>query len=143
MHLPKRTSIYRSIQDISKIGKNLLVISSMVSIHSDQSQCFESKLIKDPCSIADVEKSRATPYHPIGNGQVERFNKTFIQMFGTLDESKKSYWKAHVSILLHAYNSTFHDSIGFSPFLCFGVIPCRHRRLYWIESRCSRSQDTY
>ena len=120
MRLPKSTSVYRSIQDISKIGKNLT--SSMVRIHSDQCQCFESKLIKDPCSIADVEKSRTTPtLHPIGNGQVERFNKTFlVRNIGRVEEELLESTRPNSFACLQFH---IHDSVGFSPFLRFGIIP--------------------
>ena len=65
-------------------------------IHSDQGANLESNLIKEFCNIAGVEKSRTTPYHPMGNGQVERFNQTLLQMLGTLEDHQKSDWKAHV-----------------------------------------------
>lgn len=95
-------------------------------IHSDQGANFESQLIKELCQIAKVEKSRTTPYHRMGNGQVERFNQTLLQMLGTLEEYQKSDWKALIPTLVHAYNATFHDSTGYSPFfLMFG----RHPRL--------------
>ena len=51
----------------------------------------------------------------MGNGQVEHFNQTLLQMLGTLDPAKKSDWKSYVLPLVHAYNETKHDNTGFSP----------------------------
>lgn len=95
-------------------------------LHSDQGKNFTGHVIKELCKIAGVQQSRTTPYHPMGNGMVERFNQTLIKMLGTLDNKQKEDWKSYVSTLVHAYNATKHDSTGFSPFfLMFG----RHPRL--------------
>ena len=84
------------------------------------------KLSRKLCQIAGIRKSRTTPYHPMGNRMVERFNKTLLNMLGILNEHQKADWKSNLSTLTHAYNVTEHESTGFSPFyLMFG----RHPRL--------------
>lgn len=93
-------------------------------IHSDKGANFMSGLIEELCHLAGMEQSRTTPYHPMGNGMVERFNQTRLQMLSTLDENKKSDWKSHVAPMVHVYNATIHSSTGYSPFyLMFGRHP--------------------
>ena len=93
-------------------------------IHSDQGGSFEGKIIKELCDITGISKSRTTPYHPMGNGMTEKYNRTLLDMLGTLQPEQKSKWKDHVRPLIHAYNCIRHESTGHSPyFLMFGREP--------------------
>ena len=78
-------------------------------IHHDQGGEFENNLFKHLEELCGVQHSRTTPYHPEGNGQVERF---------------KSNWADSLNKVVHAYNCTRNDATGFAPFfLLFGRAP--------------------
>lgn len=92
-------------------------------LHSDQGADFESKTIKELCNLAGIQKVRTSPYHPRGN-PVERFNRTLLNMLGTLTDENKKHWRDFVKPLVHAYNCTKHESTGFTPYeLMFGRQP--------------------
>lgn len=105
-------------------------------IHSDQGRDFESRLIKELLSMLGIRKSRTSPYHPQGDAQPERFNRTLLAMLGTLDNVQKQCWSQHITYLVHAYNNTKNDATGYSPYglmfgrearppidICFGISP--------------------
>ena len=57
----------------------------------------------------------------MGDGQVERQNRTLGNMLRALSKNEKNDWRKHLAKLAFACNSTVNKSTGFSPhFLMFG-----------------------
>ena len=131
-HFTKYAQAYATKNQTAKTTAKVLFENFVVHygfpkwLHSDQGRNFESQTIKELCQLAGIQKSRTTPYHPMGNGITERFNSTLLNMMGTLEPVKKLDWKSHIGPLVHAYNCTKHDTTGYAPyFLMFG----RHPRI--------------
>ena len=85
-------------------------------ILTDRGTCFKNELFHDICEMAKIKKLQTESYRPQTNGKCERFNKTLLNMLGTLPNDAKKCWQDWVPTLTHAYNCTTY-------FLIYGQQP--------------------
>ena len=69
-------------------------------LHSDQGSNFESKLVAELCSIAGINKTRTTPFHPQSDGRTERANRTILQMLRASIDAQPESWPNRLPALL-------------------------------------------
>jgi transposase InsO family protein len=91
-------------------------------IHADQGAQFESKLMRELCIIWGTDKSRTTPYHPEGNGMVERGNRDLGDALRSLligaDEQD---WDLLLPQIMRTIRASPHHATGETPnYLMFG-----------------------
>ena len=93
-------------------------------IHSDQGRNFEGKLVGEFCQLYGIKKTRTSPYHPQGNAQTERFNKTLCFLVKSMDVRDRKNWPQMLPHLVFVYNSTPRSVTGVTPYtLLFGRQP--------------------
>ena len=83
---------------------------------SDRGTQFTSAVMKEVSRLLGLTQLHTTPYHPQGNGLVERFNGTLKNMLRKMCEEKPSDWDRYLPAVLFAYREALQDSVGFSPF---------------------------
>ena len=76
---------------------------------------FEFALFSELCSLLQVWKSRTTPYHPAGDGLVERMNRTLITTLRLYASGHPESWDLHVPLCLLAYRTAVQKSTSETP----------------------------
>lgn len=87
-----------------------------VFIISDCDRVFTSHLWQELFRLAGVSLKMSSAYHPQTDGQTERVNQcleTFLRCFVSASPSKWSDW---LYLAEYWYNTTWHSSLGYSPF---------------------------
>lgn len=59
-------------------------MAAFESVHSDQGANVDGAVFKGMCDLIDTAKKRTTPYHPQGNGKVERLDKSLVKILNKL-----------------------------------------------------------
>jgi transposase InsO family protein len=87
-----------------------------LAIVSDRDRIFTSRLWHELFRLAGTSLKMSSSYHPQTDGQTERVNQcleTFLRSFVHACPSKWSSW---LSVAEYWYNTSFHSSLGRSPF---------------------------
>ena len=79
-------------------------------LHSDLGQNFKSRILSDLCRAFGVKKSRTTPYHPMGDGLVERMNRSLLTLLRSFVDREED-WEKHLQLLLFIYRTTKHATM--------------------------------
>ncbi|BHF63754.1 hypothetical protein SprV_0200674900 [Sparganum proliferum] len=86
-------------------------------LHSDRGSSFESSVVHELCKVLKIKKTRTTAYHPQGNGQVERTNRTLINLLRAfVDGNSASTWDEALPACMLAYRSTVNATTQHTPF---------------------------
>ena len=80
-------------------------------LHTDQGTKFNSDLMQDICRLFMIDKTRTTPYHIQGNGQVERFNRVIADTISKHCAEKPHLWDTYLPKVTFVYNTTVHRTI--------------------------------
>ena len=80
----------------------------------DQGRNFRGNLFTQVCRLLQIVKTRTTPYHPASKGQVERFNKTLLQIIRAYLKGNQRTWDENPQILAGAIRASINRTTGFT-----------------------------
>ncbi|GFT68040.1 retrovirus-related Pol polyprotein from transposon 17.6 [Trichonephila clavipes] len=83
----------------------------------DNATNFTASLTQELLKILGACPRFSTPYHPEGNGLIERGNQTLKNMLQHIIREEGRSWHRHIPFLLWAYREVPNATTGTPPFL--------------------------
>jgi hypothetical protein len=79
-----------------------------MQLHSDKGANWEAKVFQKICEKLGIHKTRTTAYHPQGDGQTERANRTLEDVLAKLARDEPEQWDRWLPLVCFAYNTSVH-----------------------------------
>lgn len=93
-------------------------------ILTDNGTHFTAEMMNQLFKKFGVIHLYSTPYHPMTNGQIERYNATMDAKIATLSNEKRTDWDEQLPFVTFNYNTTIHSTTGLIPFeMMYGRSP--------------------
>ena len=106
--------------ETERVAEALVGIFSRVGVPremlTDMGSQFTSLLMKELSRLISMKQLTTTPYYPMCNGLVEKFNGTLKQIIKRVCTDRPRDWDKYLSAALFAYREVPQGSLGFSPF---------------------------
>ena len=67
------------------------------------------------CTTLGITRTRTSAYHPQGNGQVERMNRTLKDMLAKMLDNYQRNWDTQLQKAVFAYRVSINETTGFTP----------------------------
>lgn len=113
----------KPILDCTAITTARFILDEIVLRHgvqrfilTDQGSNLESKLIQKLAKLLGIEKRHSSPYHAMGNGMIERENKSLKSALRAFVFKEQTNWDKWIRSIVFAINTTVHATTKYSPF---------------------------
>ena len=80
-----------------------------------QGPSLENDILKELCELLEIKKTRTSIRIPKGNGQCERFNRTFLGMIKSFIKGEQTEWDQNLGCLAGTYGATPNESTTLTP----------------------------
>ncbi|CAF1247886.1 unnamed protein product [Adineta ricciae] len=93
-------------------------------ILTDNGTLFTASIMTELFKKIGVIHLYSTPYHPMTNGQIERYNATMDAKIAAWSNEKRTNWDEQLSFVTFNYNTNIHTTTGKIPFeMMYGRVP--------------------